>query len=224
MGVSSKNGKWAVYGERKGLQSKSWATKDRQGTVDDIVITLKSKEKVKGLKRGVSQLSSEVSGSGMGIRESHTVSKADIRSEIIEETNQKVCVREEGGGGGGGGTLARKTQCPQLNAMAMGEVLGVASEEMLMDRLEENDGCLGGNQCVEESEGVDRVCEEHMVLSPRKVLVRKWRRAARKGHAPKGMLGVTSPIKRYWKPTIFLNQRPEIKSSFLKGKGNKLGC
>ncbi|TXG53380.1 hypothetical protein EZV62_022549 [Acer yangbiense] len=187
-GKTTRYGVWMKAAAPKGL--KRGVSTGREREVGEGLITRGVENIDVGFADIVSQLSSEVSGSGMGIKEGRIVSKADIRNEIIEEMNQKV--------------------------------LAVAYEEMPMDRLEENDGCLGGNQCVEESEWVDRVREKHMVLSPRKVSFRKWRRAARKWHAPKGMLGVTSPIKRILEAHHIAKSKTRDKSLFPKGKKQQI--
>ncbi|TXG60762.1 hypothetical protein EZV62_012125 [Acer yangbiense] len=217
-----KTRKGAVYGELKGIQSESRASKDRQITVADRMITSNPKEKLKGIKRWmrtgkekaveeglenndigsadlVSQLSSEASGLGMGIKEGRSMSKVDIKNGIIGESNQMAVEN-----------LAKKELCLQLKTKEMDEVL------------EENDGCSGGNQCVEESEGADKGCEEHMVLSPGKVSVRKWRIVARKWYGSKGMLGVTSPIKRILEAHHIAKSNNRDKSLSPKGKGQQI--
>ncbi|KAK1566900.1 hypothetical protein Q3G72_005780 [Acer saccharum] len=90
-----------------------------------------------------------------------------------------------------------------------GKVKGCDEEstEVQMEGLEGDKGCV---DVVDEN-------VEGMSLSPRKLSVRKWRRATRKKHGTKGMVGVSSPIKR------ILEARQIIKKKSRDGSLSPLG-
>ncbi|KAI9197035.1 hypothetical protein LWI28_029240 [Acer negundo] len=227
-----------VYREHNGLQSESGTTKGRQTTIDNRLVVFNTKEKVEGSKKGASfgkerdmgigvtrrgrevfdagsaewgsQLSSEASGSGLEINKSYTVT--DVKKMIVGDTNQTV-----------GGLLTRTTQAPHTMATTTGEVLSTVFEEIQIEGLEENKGYLDGNHNNVENEGIESVCVDNIALSPGKASVRKWRRAARKMHAFKGLIGVISPIKRILEAYHIAKTKNRDNNLSPKGKGHLRG-
>ena len=96
-----------------------------------------------------------------------------------------------------------------------------ATEGTNMEGLEVNEGGLDVGPGSDKKEGEVGDTGENMVLSPGRVTVRKWRRAARKDKMPITMTGTTSPMKRILEACLLARKKNREGSLSPKGKGNQ---
>ncbi|TXG62055.1 hypothetical protein EZV62_013418 [Acer yangbiense] len=185
--------KGPVYGDRKGMYSEGSGVKGSRATDTVGIITGKPKRPDKGM---------ENSGKGGCLGEerlSRGMTKANFGTE------------------NGDGRYTKELKGLSIEAVkdGHGEVRGCDEEsnEVLMEGMEGDESCV---DVVDEN-------MEGMSLSPGKRSVRKWRRAARKKHGPKGMVGVSSLIKRILEACQIIKNKSRDGNPSPSGKAQSRG-